>query len=703
MRHKVALAAAFSVCLAVLPAVAPAGAERGQAEPNFTPGAPGVGDPYFPLDGNGGYDVKHYDINLRYRPSTDTLNAVTTIKARATQDLSAFNLDFEGLRIQSIQVNGENARWRRDGGELTITPKSGLRKHRRFVTVVKYSGVPEGVEGAGFIHTDDGAIVIGQPHVADTWFPVNDHPTDKASYTFHIKAPWRLQAISNGKLVDKHTAVGWTTWTWDAKEPMASYLAMMAIGRFNVSEYRANGIKYWDAIDPDLFTPVAAPRTGDQFAASQQASLTYKRLMRTISVPAGGADLSFWVDRNTELDWDYMFVEAHTPGQDDWTTLEDLNGHTSQDTGNVCPFWLDLHPFLEHYQAAAGNTCTPSGTTGDWWAATGASADGEPEQWNLDLSDYAGGDVELSITYASDDTVQGAGVYVDDVTVSTGEGNTSFEDDGDTFDGWTVPGAPAGSEPNENDWIAGTADDVPAPEGPIARGSLDRQPEIIEFLEDLYGRYPFGQAGGIVPDSDAIGFALETQTRPIYSKLFFDTPENGDSVVVHELAHQWVGDNLAVESWANIWINEGFAQYSEWLWSEHEGLGTAQEIFDNFYNGIPANNPFWSVVIGDPGPDLLFDISIYYRGAMTLQQLRLAVGDHDFFRILRTWTRRHAGGNVTIDQFIDHAEQISGEDLGDLFETWLFTDTKPELPAGQSTSTAASTSEAPSLARVLRR
>ena len=166
----------------------------------------------------------------------------------------------------------------------------------------------------------------------------------------------------------------------------------------------------------------------------------------------------------------------------------------------------------------------------------------------------------------------------------------------------------------------------------------------------------------------------------VYATAFFSDPnEPDDSVVVHELAHQWVGDSLAVERWSEIWLNEGFATYTEWLWSEHEGLGTAQEIFDGTYEGIPAEDPFWSVVIGDPGPESMFDFAVYARGAMTLHQLRLAVGDADFFQILETWTTSNAGGHVTTADFIALAEEVSGQQLDDLFETWLFTDTKPVL------------------------
>jgi hypothetical protein len=268
-------------------------------------------------------------------------------------------------------------------------------------------------------------------------------------------------------------------------------------------------------------------------------------------------------------------------------------------------------------------------------------------------------------------------VFVDDVVVSTGEGSTSFEDDGDTLDGWTVAGAPEGSPGNENDWITGTVDIAPATRGEHAEAALDRQPEIIAFEESLYGRYPWSASGGIIDDVEGLGFALETQTRPIYAPDFFDNQEDSDSVVVHELAHQWVGDSLAVAAWQHIWLNEGFATYTEWLWSEREGLGTAQEIFDFYAAVIPADDPFWQVVIGDPGTDLLFDISIYYRGAMTLHALRQKIGDDDFFRLLRKWVRRNAGGNVSTPQFIKLAEKVSGQDLDDFFQTWLFTPAKP--------------------------
>jgi hypothetical protein len=235
--------------------------------------------------------------------------------------------------------------------------------------------------------------------------------------------------------------------------------------------------------------------------------------------------------------------------------------------------------------------------------------------------------------------------------------------------------------------------------GEIADGSLARQGEIIDFLEARFSRYPFSTGGGIVDDYDNLQFALETQTRPVYSKYFFTSPPSGDSVVVHELAHQWFGDSVALAEWKHMWLNEGFAQYAEWMWAEEEGLGTAQEQFDGLYNGIPADDPFWSVVIGDPGPEFLFDIAVYFRGAMAVHALRQEVGDRDFFRILRVWTTRRAGGHGTIPQFIRLAERISGEQLDDLFEVWLFTGSKPVLEGAATAQATAAAGSGSALER----
>jgi hypothetical protein len=179
-------------------------------------------------------------------------------------------------------------------------------------------------------------------------------------------------------------------------------------------------------------------------------------------VSAGDApSLGFQISRDTEPAWDFVFVEAHTVGSDpeDWTTLPEVNGHTSDDVGSSCGAgWHELHPWLAHYQTDNGDgTCTATGTSGAWNAASGRSPGWE--QWEFDLSEYAGEQVEISISYVSDWGVQGIGVFLDQLEVSTtggplaGGGTTSFEDDGDPMDGWEVPGPPEGTAVNGNDWL----------------------------------------------------------------------------------------------------------------------------------------------------------------------------------------------------------------------------------------------------------
>jgi Zinc carboxypeptidase len=200
------------------------------------------------------------------------------------------------------------------------------------------------------------------------------------------------------------------------------------------------------------------PHTGDSYVYSQIADVSYKTLSRTVSVPAAGGNLTFWTSYNTEADWDFLFVEAAPAGTDDWTTLPDANMHTSQSTGQSCPAgWFELHPWLERYQTVVSDTeCSPTGTSGAWHAASGDS--GGWQEWSIDLGAYAGGDVEIRISYASDWATQGLGVFLDDVTLPDGS-STSFEG-GDTG-GWVVSGPPPGSAPNVNDFIFTTATGFP--------------------------------------------------------------------------------------------------------------------------------------------------------------------------------------------------------------------------------------------------
>jgi Zinc carboxypeptidase len=274
---------------------------------------------------------------------------------------------------------------------------------------------------------------------------------------------------------------GVETWTFNGADSAAnqntanSFIATSGI--LPPSEYPQ--FRSWVAAKYDRPSGPFDPHTGARYAYSQIADQSFKRLTHTVTVPAGGADMSFWVSYNTEADWDMVFVEEHTVGSDsDWTTLPDLNGHTTQATGESCKpengpgGWRTIHPFMDHYQTIVGDDCDPSGTTGVWWAANGNS--GGWQEWHVNLAgpdnQFLGHEVEVSITYVSDWATQGLGVFVDDISITAGGatllGTTSFEGGND---GWQMPPAPAGSATNANTWII--TDAAGFPEGAVIAGN----------------------------------------------------------------------------------------------------------------------------------------------------------------------------------------------------------------------------------------
>jgi aminopeptidase N len=228
----------------------------------FSSGAPGAGDPYFPDMGNGGYDVSHYDLQLSFDPKTKAINATTTILARATQNLSRFDLDFQGpLTISRLSVNGLDTTFTRSGAqELVITPPYGLRKGRTFLVSVTYAGVPQKIDDpalgiSGWVATKDGAVALNQPIGAATYYPVNDNPNDKATYTQTITVPSGLTVLANGEPGPTTTHDGRTTFRWYMNRPMASELSMIAIGNYDVTRgVTADGLPNITAIGKSIDT-----------------------------------------------------------------------------------------------------------------------------------------------------------------------------------------------------------------------------------------------------------------------------------------------------------------------------------------------------------------------------------------------------------------------------------------------------------------
>jgi aminopeptidase N len=216
--------------------------------------------------------------------------------------------------------------------------------------------------------------------------------------------------------------------------------------------------------------------------------------------------------------------------------------------------------------------------------------------------------------------------------------------------------------------------DPPNPDLAFAR--LDPQPEIIAFFSNLYGPYPFTSGGGIIDWAPDVGYALEAQTRANYHRI--PTP----TTVVHEISHQWFGNAVSLEVWPDIWLNEGFATFSEWIYNEMHGGTSAADTFDELYD-IPEDDPaFADLWFPAPAalhhPSQLFHTPVYDRGGMTLQALREKVGDPIFFGILRDWYADNKYGNVNTADFIALAEQESGQDLDNFFQVWLYQEGRPQ-------------------------
>jgi len=208
----------------------------------YTPGSRSLGDPLLPALGNGGYDVQHYDLNLDYDPVANTMTSSAAIESKATQDLSEFSLDFRGMTVTSVTVNGVAAAVARDADKLIVTPAAGIDNGSTFTTVVAYNGVPVQITDPdqsleGWLRSSDGAFVVNEPMGAMSWFPNNNHPLDKAKYDITITVPTGKVALGNGELASQtDNPNGTTTWHWHMAYPMASYLSTATVGNFDYTK-----------------------------------------------------------------------------------------------------------------------------------------------------------------------------------------------------------------------------------------------------------------------------------------------------------------------------------------------------------------------------------------------------------------------------------------------------------------------------------
>lgn len=467
------------------PTVSPSMSFSASPSPGFAVDL-GLGEPLDPTLGNPGYDVVHYDINLKFDPDRSWLDATVTLSATATDTLASVNVDFIGFDVVEVTVDGKAAAFARTDRDMTIRPATPIASGEQFELAVRYHGTPRpftSESGApvplGWNVKSGINYVVSEPDGARSWFPCNDVPSDKATYTFRLTVPDTLTAAANGVLKDVVAAGGLKTWVWQMDQPMATYLATVVIGDYEIVD------------DP---------------AASKAAGVPIRNLL-----PAGASP-----------------IPTNAPG----------------DSSNV----------------------------------------------------------------------------------------------------------------------------IVVPAGGYDAEGLGLQGQMIAFMAHYLGPFPFA-AYGIAFVPPLVFASLECQTLTV-------TGTTHERVLAHELAHQWLGDYVSPAHWRDVWLSEGFATYMEWLWVEHRGDATVDQLAAFEYEQDRDLPP-----PADPPVNDMFNRSVDGRGALTLYALRARIGDAAFFATLRTWVERYGGRSAATSDFIALAEETSGADLTQFFQGWLYAPTMPELPA----------------------
>ncbi|MFI7123909.1 M1 family metallopeptidase [Amycolatopsis sp. NPDC049868] len=440
---------------------------KDSAQPS--PGAETSGDSYLPRHGNGGYRVRHYDLELDYKIGPNRLSASATITAEATQALSRFTLDFGEFRINRVLVNGKPAKYTRRAHKLQVKPAKSLALGSEFLVEVHYVGNPRPLPGLwgdiGWDELTDGSLVASQPVGAPSWFPCNDHPADKATYRVALTTSSPYLVAVTGNLVSRYTRASTTQWVFERPEPTPTYLMSVQIGRYDDIVLASGGVPQRAAVPP--------------------------RLRRAFSRDFG------------------------------------------------------------------------------------------------------------------------------------------------------------------------------------------RQGQIMDSLQRLFGPYPFGEYVIVVADDD-LDDPIEAQGMSIFGANHVDGRRTHERLVVHELAHQWFGNSLTVADWRHIWLNEGFATYAEWLWSEESG-GQSAHVWAKTWHARMKGKPA-DLRLADPGVSRMFDERVYKRGGLLLHALRCTVGDEVFFPLVKAWAVENRHGLVTTAGFVTLAERFAGRSLAAFFDAWLEAPALPPLP-----------------------
>lgn len=549
-------------------------------DPTPIKGSDSIGDDFFAPLGNSGYDALHYMLDLDVDVAQNTISGAVTMRALALDGLRTFNLDFFGFTVSQVTVNDTAVDWDRVDHELIVIPLEPLPAGEEFTTTVYYSGTPAGANLSGipllvgWYNYGEGVFVASEPGGAAGWYPVNDHPLDKATYTFEITVPAPLVVAANGTLTDTLTNDDDTlTYVWESRDPIASYLVTVNIDEFVIiTEEGPDGLPIRNYFPADWagLGQLSFGRTADMIAYFSEVFGPYP--FEAYGVVVANVNLPFALETQTLS----LFGTSHVqrgPSLDE-TVAHELAHQWFGDSVSLTT-WRDI--WLNEGFA----------TYASWlWFENQGDADTMTQRVTRAYNSIAQDTRDYTIGFSREQLMSMIDLMsLDDLVLPSADvaeitrmllTGTEYEDDIDTQIALLPPETVTG----------------------------------VQFAAYI-ALLPFEQKSLTSTDLDAM-FRLMTL---------------------------------------------------------YESLGRELSIPHSYY--VPP---------GDPPQDDMFNRSVYVRGALLLHALRLRIGDDTFFTLLRTYHDRFAYGNATTADFIALAEELSGEALGDFFDTWLYDPVIPDIP-----------------------